>query len=478
MYICGFMRREDIFDVYLSLATVITDALAVFGGFMLATWLRFDSGWFFVPFGIPPGMYGIYAAGAGIATLPALFIFASLGLYIRPQLGSFGDKIPRLVRGTGLAILLSTVLAFLAKNFFFQFSSGVLLLSFPAATLCVLVERYLLFRIELNMAARMTPDNRILIIGTGPVAAHLQRAISREVRLRSTIAGFLQSGAEPPEPTIPPDRILGRAEDLPALIARGEKINVIILTDPRMEHDRTVEIVALCEQNLISFKLVPDIFRILTSSVDVQTIDDIPLLGVGKWPLDFVWNRAAKRAEDIVCGSIGMVLAVPLITVAAILIKRSSPGPVMYRQQRCGKNGRVFTLYKLRTMRTDAEISTGPVWAAKNDPRRTNIGAFLRRHNLDELPQFWNVLKGEMSLVGPRPERPEFVEQFKEEIARYMSRHMSKPGLTGWAQVNGLRGNTSLTERIKYDLYYLENWSLAFDFKIMIRTLFAHENAY
>jgi lipopolysaccharide/colanic/teichoic acid biosynthesis glycosyltransferase len=163
---------------------------------------------------------------------------------------------------------------------------------------------------------------------------------------------------------------------------------------------------------------------------------------------------------------------------AAVLIKRSSPGPVLYGQERCGERGRVFTLYKLRTMRTDAEEQTGPVFTAREDPRVTPVGAFLRRRNLDELPQLWNVLLGQMSLVGPRPERPHFVERFKEDISRYMWRHVSKPGMTGWAQVNGLRGNTSIQERIKYDLYYLENWSLALDFKILAKTFFARENAY
>jgi lipopolysaccharide/colanic/teichoic acid biosynthesis glycosyltransferase len=146
--------------------------------------------------------------------------------------------------------------------------------------------------------------------------------------------------------------------------------------------------------------------------------------------------------------------------------------------ERCGRDRRVFRLHKLRTMRVDAETGSGPVFAVRDDPRVTRVGAFLRRHSLDELPQLWDVLRGEMSLVGPRPERPHFVEQFRTGIDRYMRRHLSKPGLTGWAQVNGLRGNTSIEERVKYDLYYLERWSLAFDFKILVRTLFARENAY
>ena len=174
----------------------------------------------------------------------------------------------------------------------------------------------------------------------------------------------------------------------------------------------------------------------------------------------------------------GLLLSAPVIAAAAVAIKRSSPGPVFYRQERCGENGRSFFLVKLRTMRMDAEAETGPVWTTEDDPRRTRVGAVLRRYNLDELPQFWNVLKGEMSLVGPRPERPHFVDIFKEDVSRYMWRHVAKPGITGWAQVNGLRGNTDIRERITFDLYYLEHWSLAFDFKILARTFFARRNAY
>jgi exopolysaccharide biosynthesis polyprenyl glycosylphosphotransferase len=210
----------------------------------------------------------------------------------------------------------------------------------------------------------------------------------------------------------------------------------------------------------------------------MQSIDDIPLLGVSRWPLDHFWNRMIKRAEDIICSAAGIALLSPVVLFIALLIKRDSPGPVFFLQDRCGERGRIFKLYKFRTMYVNAEAYTGPVMAVENDPRRTRVGAFLRRYNFDELPQLWNVLKGEMSLVGPRPERPFFVEQFKEDINRYMWRHVSKPGITGWAQVNGLRGNTDIGERIKYDLYYLEHWSLAFDFKIMLKTVFSRENAY
>jgi exopolysaccharide biosynthesis polyprenyl glycosylphosphotransferase len=258
----------------------------------------------------------------------------------------------------------------------------------------------------------------------------------------------------------------------------GGEVDRVILADPTLPHERVAEIILCCERGLVSFMLVPDLYSVLTTKVHVESVGEIPLIGFSKWPLDYFWNRVAKRAEDVFGSMVGLFFSAPVIVAAVPIIKLTSPGPAFYRQERCGEGGERFFIYKLRTMKEGAEAESGPVWATEGDPRRTKIGAFLRRYNLDELPQFWNVLAGDMSLVGPRPERPHFVEQFKEDISRYMWRHVSKPGITGWAQVNGLRGNTDIRERIKYDLYYLENWSLAFDFKILMKTLFTRKNAY
>ena len=461
-----------------SLAAVVADGLAVFLGFMLGVWIRFDSGWFPVPLGAPANRYAIYGAGALVAAIVFLLIFRSLGLYIRPQVGAFSDKMPRLVRASALGILLSTALAFLVKNTLFSFSSGVLLLAFFTVLVLVLAERFLLFRAEIQFARLTPPSHRVLIVGTGPMAAHLRKVIDAEPRLRSTVAGFLRT-APAEEPTdVPPESIRGAAEDLGAVLDADGQIRQVVLADSSLEHARTVNLLLLCERHLVDFKLVPDMFRILTGTVHMEMVGDVPMIGVGPWPLDRFWNRVVKRLEDIAGAVVGCILSAPAIAVAAVAIRRGSPGPVFYRQERCGERGKVFVLYKLRTMPVDAESATGPVWTRPDDPRRTRVGTILRRCNLDELPQFWNVLKGDMSLVGPRPERPHFVEHFREDVARYMSRHASKPGLTGWAQVNGLRGSTSIEERVKYDLYYLENWSLAFDFKILARTVFARKNAY
>jgi exopolysaccharide biosynthesis polyprenyl glycosylphosphotransferase len=185
-----------------------------------------------------------------------------------------------------------------------------------------------------------------------------------------------------------------------------------------------------------------------------------------------------KRTTDIVLSSVALAMLSPLFLILAAVVKWDSAGPVFYRQQRVGEDGRRFVLFKFRTMKLGAEDKTGPVWTQENDPRRTRFGAFLRRNNLDELPQLWNVLKGDMSLVGPRPERPFFVGRFQEDIPRYMARHSIRSGITGWAQVNGLRGNTSIEERTKFDLYYIENWSLGLDLRILLMTFFARRNAY
>ena len=469
------MKVRDTLDALTSGLAVMADAGAIFGGFIAATWLRFYSG--FIPVeSWPPDLWILYGLGAAVATLFFLFIFRSLGLYIRPQSGGFASKIPRLIRAIGLSLLLTTALAFAFRTEP-PISRLTLLMSFGTIMLAVLAERYLLFRTELNLARRGMQSRRVLIVGTDAVAAHLKRGLESDPRLRSKVVGFIRTGSGDIDSSLADYLVRGELQDLEAILDT-HPADQIILSDSNIGHQRILEIILACERNLITFNMVPDMFRIMTESMDMQTVDDIPLLGVSRWPLDYFWNRVLKRLEDIGGAFAGLLFLAPLFAVIAILIKRSSPGPAFYKQKRCGENGREFSIYKFRTMRQDAEKETGPVMTAEDDPRRTRLGTFLRRTNIDELPQLWNVLRGDMSLVGPRPERPHFVEKFKDDIDRYMRRHVSKPGMTGWAQVNGLRGNTSIEERIKYDLYYLEHWSLSFDFKILIRTFTARENAY
>lgn len=469
------MRTRDSFDAKTSLVAVLADAVAIFFGFLLAVWIRFDSGWIEVTRGHPPR--GMYVYAAGVVTILFLFIFRSLGLYERPQYGHFIDKIPRLVRACGLGVLLAMALAFVIQ-IDPPFSRIATAIAMATVTLLVVIERNILFACERHWAKYQAAKRRVILIGAGPLAAQLRNKLEGEPRRRCRVIACLPLPGEKPDPDLPRDLLRSSLDELPRLLEQ-DPVDVVVLAQPSaLPQEKLVEIMLHCERNLADFLMVPDLFRLLTSQVNVQNVDEIPLLGIGKWPLDYFWNRLLKRAEDITGSLVGLAISAPIIAIAAVAIKRGSPGPVFFKQERCGEKGRVFQLYKLRTMRVDAEAETGPVWTSPNDPRRTGIGTFLRRHNLDELPQFWNVLKGEMSLVGPRPERPHFVEQFKDDISRYMWRHVHKPGLTGWAQINGFRGQTDLQKRIELDLWYLENWSLALDFKILTRTLFAKKNAY
>jgi Undecaprenyl-phosphate glucose phosphotransferase len=272
---------------------------------------------------------------------------------------------------------------------------------------------------------------------------------------------------------------LGQIGDIPSLID-AYSIDEVIIALPEASHEEILTIISLCERGKVSIKVYPDVFQIMAAQVSIGDLGGLPLLTVRDIALRG-WRLTLKRAVDLLGSAVGLVLLSPLMMLVAALVKLDSKGPVFYVQERMGLDAEPFWMLKFRSMRADAEAETGPVWATEDDPRRTRLGAFIRRLSIDEWPQFINVLLGEMSLVGPRPERPVFVEQFKRSIPRYMDRHREKAGLTGWAQVNGLRGDTSIAERTKYDLWYIENWSLFLDFKIILRTIinsFTSKNAY
>ncbi|MBV8101598.1 MAG: sugar transferase [Verrucomicrobia bacterium] len=277
----------------------------------------------------------------------------------------------------------------------------------------------------------------------------------------------------------PPDDLphVGRYSDIPDLI-KTLAIDIVLIVDASLGVKHLDSLASLCEMELVQFKVVPSYFSILVSGLYLETMNGIPILGVSRLPLDRLFNRLVKRLFDIIGAAVGLLLSIPVIAVFGTLVYIESPGPIFYRQRRSGRNGKRFDMLKVRSMRLDAERDGNAGWSTKDDPRRLRIGTFMRKWNIDETPQFWNVLKGDMSLVGPRPERPELIRNFKHEIPHYNARHTVKPGITGWAQVNGLRGDTDLTERITYDLYYVEHWNLLFDLQTMLLTFFRNKNAH
>jgi exopolysaccharide biosynthesis polyprenyl glycosylphosphotransferase len=469
-------NRQDTFATVSTLVAIVSDGLAISGGLLAALWIRFNSGW--IPIDPTKGVpsYQDMLEASLIATGVFLLTFRSLELFKRPHKGRFEDAIPRMIRAIGLGFILYLALE-AALRLEPSFSRGALAIAAGTITFLVLLERYLIYRIEWNLARHMPRINRVLILGTDHLAIKLSDAIRKEPFLRADILGFLRTNPAD-DIEMEPDQVIGELADFEQIVAERQA-NEVILCDLDIGHEKMAHLISFCENNLISFLKLPDLFRFLISGVVIQDINGIPLEGTARYPLDETGKRLLKRLVDIGGALLALGVFSPVLLLVAIVVKRSSPGPILYRQTRCGENGQSFTMFKFRTMRADAEKENeAPGWTTPDDPRRTGPGAFLRKWNLDELPQFWNVLVGDMSIVGPRPERPYFVEQFKDDIERYMKRHAFKPGITGWAQVHGLRGDTSIQDRLRYDLFYLKNWSLALDFKIILKTLFSTKNAY
>jgi exopolysaccharide biosynthesis polyprenyl glycosylphosphotransferase len=317
---------------------------------------------------------------------------------------------------------------------------------------------------------------RVALVGWTGEAEKLAQAILHDKNHPYSVYGVISTPATENQASRE-QKVLGSFDKLDEVL-NEHLIDIIVVADLDLPRDELGRIASICERRYVDFKVIPSFFQVFVSSLRMQTVSGVPLLGIEKIPLYSLPRQMLKRAVDVVGAIVGLGLSTPIILVLAALVRRESPGPVFYKQIRTGLHGQTFTIYKLRSMRPDAESGTGPQWAVASDPRRLKIGAFMREWNLDELPQFWNILIGDMSLVGPRPERPELIKQFEHEIPHYNPRHEVRPGLTGWAQVNGLRGNTSLVDRIRYDLYYIENWSLWFDIQIMILTFFRRQNAY
>jgi exopolysaccharide biosynthesis polyprenyl glycosylphosphotransferase len=346
---------------------------------------------------------------------------------------------------------------------------GIVLVSFG---------RMVTLSVQMSMRARGMGEDRVLIVGESDPGRLVLQRIRQVPQLGYKPVGCLIApGSDGGRAELP---VLGTTLDI-ATVIRQHQISDVIVAMPTLSHEQMIEIVSLCQGERVNIRVFPDLFQMLSSGVETVDLAGLPLLTIRDTAMRGP-DIAIKRTMDVVGAAIGLVLLSPWMLLIALAIKLTSPnGPVFHCQERVGLDGKPFECLKFRTMRPDAEKDTGPVWATADDPRRTRLGAFLRRYSLDELPQLINILIGEMSIVGPRPERPHFVAQFRQTVPGYWARHREKAGLTGWAQANGLRGNTSIEERTAYDLWYVENWTPWLDIKIMLRTLFVvfrDRNAY
>jgi len=441
--------------------SVVADWLAVALALALAFWIRFDSGWIAAPKGIPS--FASYLPGFLFTAFGWVILFAFLGLYDPRRGASWGEEALLVFKGAVLGTLVLMSAAFLYRGVSYSrlFFAFAVLLAFFA----VLLSRVLMRKARSLARARGIGIENVLLVGGGDLAAAIRRSIETRPERAFRLAGAVSDPDLPPPAGIPD---LGSLDAI-AEICRSRRIARVFIALPESKRERIVEILRACENLPLQFEIVPDLFSRLGERMRLSEIDGIPLLGMKDFPLQS-WNRFVKRAFDIVLSIALLLLFLPVLLVLALAITIDSPGPVFYRQRRIGRDGRVFRIAKLRTMVANAEEETGPVWATPGDARATRVGVFLRRTSLDELPQLWNVLRGDMSLVGPRPERPHFVRAFEKDVPRYFDRHRVKSGMTGWAQVNGLRGNTPIEERTRYDVYYVENWSLLFDLRILFLT--------
>ncbi|HZL85160.1 MAG TPA: undecaprenyl-phosphate glucose phosphotransferase [Candidatus Krumholzibacteria bacterium] len=447
------------------------DLLVLESAFLCVYWARFLAGWFPVPKGIPD--LDIYMLGSvGVLAIFLAILYAN-GMYDLRRRPSFADDITGLARSVLMATLLLAAGGFFYRGYSFSRSFVV---AFMATSYVALLSGRLFAR-YLHLLARThgVGLERVAILGRTAMQSRLLRALRGQPGLGIDVIGEILLAAD--EPGALP--ALGRVAQVVHVVERHHLDGVLVAL-PLREFERLHPVLESLADSQVRVTFVPDLQDLLTTNLRLQNVAGLPFLEMRQVTLTGI-HRVFKRTFDLVLSGALAVLGMPLLLCIAAAVRLSSPGPVLFRQKRVGRDGRIFTMFKFRTMRADAERHTGPVFAVAGDPRRTPIGSWLRSTSLDELPQLYNVLRGDMSLVGPRPERPVFVEEFRSAIPRYFERHKVRSGITGWAQVNGLRGDTPLEERTLYDIYYVENWSLALDIKILgltLRSVLSRRNAY
>ncbi len=460
---------------------VLTDIISIVGGLVGAFYFRFllpqnffPDGWLFAPDEAVTIHYYLQSMLLGGSLLLALFLVG--GAYQGNTLLRFRRSFPIIVRA-----LVIWLIAFPGITLVLEFDERVsrvyMVVSFFSLMTTVLLGRFTVQRLLSACGYTAGFRQRLLFVDWTPNTERLATAISRDPWHPYDVIGCAPPSVDRFTQN-PPSQIqtLGSYKEVSVLAERG-LLDIVVLADGHRSEQDVLALARECEKNMVQFMVIPSGFQILLSGLQLTTISSVPLLGVTQLPLDHPVNATLKRIVDI-CGALfGCMVSFPIIAVFALLVYLESPGPVFYRQVRVGRRGRNFEIIKIRSMKLDAEKESGARWASKSDDRRLKIGAFMRRWNIDELPQFWNVLKGDLSLVGPRPERPELIKQFRETVPFYNARHNIVPGMTGWAAVNGFRGDTDLNERIRCDIYYIENWSPILDLQIMLMTFFRWEGA-
>lgn len=454
----------------------VCDFVLMMSCFLLAWWIKFQSGWLHYESPLPFRTYFLWAAIYGISVLVIGF-FASF--YSPKRKKRFSFEALKIVQIHSLSLLVVLAFLFLYKQM--HISREFLAIYVVLSIMFHGIYRYLLKVILRHFREKGYNKQFVLIIGAGNLGRKFYNNLNQYKELGYEVVGFLddfleQHGAA--SKSLKP--ILGKVDELETIL-NGIIVDEVVIALPLTAHEKYGGIISVCEKFGIRTMIIPDFFDYLPARPHFDYFAGMPLINVRDIPLDDLGNRILKRGFDIVFSLCAILVTLPVMVGVAMLIWVTSPGPIIFKQERVGLNRRTFCMYKFRTMKIMPESISNTQWTVPNDPRRTVVGEFLRKTSIDELPQFFNVLLGHMSVVGPRPERPYFVEQFKEEVPLYMVKHHIRPGITGLAQSKGLRGDTSIADRIKEDIFYIENWTLLFDIKIIIKTItngFINNNAY
>ncbi|WP_410512533.1 undecaprenyl-phosphate glucose phosphotransferase [Paenibacillus sp. BR2-3] len=461
---------------FLTQLYMVADFVIIQMSFLAAWWLKFKSGWMSFVNPLPVESYAYWSViYGGIAILIGIV----LSLYLPKRKKRFVDEFLKIFQVHLMSIFMLLGLMFFVKEI--DISRAYLALYMGFTLLSIMLYRYVLKMMLKSVREKGFNRQYVLILGAGSLGKRFYKNLEQYPELGYDAIGFLddyqvwdvieEKRFKPILGTI--DQLAGMLEMLP--------VDEVILALPLDAHSKYPSIIAACEKAGVRTLIIPDFFDYLPARPYFDNFAGMPMINVRDIPLDMASNKMAKRLFDIVFSLFAILMMSPVMLIVALGVRFTSPGPVIFKQERVGLNRRNFNMYKFRSMKMQQDGEEDIGWSTPEDPRRTRFGTFIRKSSLDELPQFFNVLMGHMSVVGPRPERPFYVQQFRDEIPKYMVKHHVRPGITGWAQSNGLRGDTSIEDRIKHDIFYIENWSLLFDIRIILKTIrngFINKNAY
>ncbi len=466
-------RSSRLRKVILPAWLVVGDAVFAFAGLALGFWLRYGSPLGRIGMDVPDATFAAYLPLLLLGTAFLIAGYAQLNLYEERLLLRKYQSVALIVKGTTFWLAGYLALALVIK-FDPPISRAFIPIAYVSVLAVMFVWRTAFYEFLVRPGWRDRVRQRVAVLGWNDEARALAAELAAQPAHPYQFCGVVTLPGDPAPP-----ETLGGFDELAAILDRHQ-LDILIAARTDLPREQLLRVVEACERAYVEWKVIPSSFQILLSGLRLHTIGRLPVLGVEELAINRLFNRVLKRVVDLAGAAVGLVLSAPLVAILAVLIKRESPdGPVFFAQARVGAGHRPFTLWKLRSMVPDAAaLDRERQSTARGDARLLRIGAFMRRWNLDELPQFWNVLCGHMSLVGPRPERPHHVDRLSGEIPHYLPRHLVKPGMSGWAQVNGLRGDTSIAQRIQHDIYYIENWSLWLDLQILLLTFVRWKNAY